>query len=124
MTLISQLIQRAILTTLAVCALFVGVVGCPGTTLTITFSWPSTSLVHIANSGVPSAAVNAGIAGWNGMNGVYECFGPTFIVDNNAGGEQINLSFVPLPTDPRTGSVQRGVTHLESAIFILGRMVE
>jgi len=49
MTLISRIMHRAMLTTLAICALFVGVAGCPGTKLTITFSWPSLSLVHIAN---------------------------------------------------------------------------
>jgi hypothetical protein len=124
MTLISRLIHRTVLATLAVCAFFVGVAGCPGNKLTITYTWPSSSLVHIINSGVPSAAVSAGIAGWNAMNGFYECFGPTFIADNNAGGEQINLSFVPLPTDPRTGSTERGVTHLSTAVIILGRMVE
>jgi hypothetical protein len=121
MTLISRVIHRTVLTTLAVCAFFVGVAGCPGDKLTITFSWPGNSLVHIANSGVPSAALNSGISGWNTMNAVYSCFGPTFIVDNNVGGEQINMSFTTLPANPKTGAVQRGVTHLESAIFILGR---
>jgi hypothetical protein len=29
-----------------------------------------------------------------------------------------------LPTDPQTGNVTRGLTHLDSASFILGRMVE
>jgi hypothetical protein len=124
MTLIFQVLRRTVLSTLAVCAFFVGVAGCPGNKLTITFSWPPLSLVHIVNSGVPTAAVTSGISGWNGMNGFYECFGPTFIADNNAGGEQINLFFAPLTTDPETGVVQRGVTHLESAIFILGRLVE
>lgn len=124
MTLISQVIHRTVLTTLAVCAFFVGVAGCPGNRLTITYSWPPSSLVHIVNSGVPSTAVTSGISGWNAMNGFYECFGPTFIADNNAGGEQINLSFASLPTDPGTGTTQRGVTHLENAIIILGRMVE
>lgn len=124
MALISQIIHRVILTTLAVGAFFVGVAGCPGNKLTITYSWPSGSLVHIFNSGVPSAALSAGISGWNAMNGFYECFGPTFIVDNNPGGEQINLSFVSLPADPKTGVVERGVTHLATAVIILGRMVE
>ena len=40
MTSISQAICRATLTPVTLCALFVGVVGCPGTTLTISFSWP------------------------------------------------------------------------------------
>ena len=124
MKLISRVIHRAILTTLAVCACFVGVAGCPGHKLTITFSWPGNSLVHIANSGVPSAALNSGISGWNTMNAIYECFGPTFIVDNNVGGEQINMFFVPLSAEAETGVIQRGATHLESAIFILGRLVE
>lgn len=124
MTLISRVIHRAILTTLAMCALFVGVAGCPGNKLTITFTWPSLSLVHIVNSGVPSAALNSGISGWNAMNGFYECFGPTFIADNNPGGEQINMSFVPISPNPVTGGTRRGVTHLERATIILGRMVE
>ena len=124
MTLISRIIHRAILTTLAVCACFVGVAGCPGHTLTISFSWPPSSLVHIVNSGVPSAAVSSGISGWNARNAVNECFGPTFIADNNSGGEQINMFFAPLAADAETGVVQRGVTHLESATFILGRLVE
>ena len=123
MTLISRFIHRAVLTTLAVCACFVGVAGCPGHTLTITFSWPATSLVHIVNSGVPSAAVSSGISGWNALNGFNECFGPTFIADNNPGGEQINMSFVPISPNPETGGTRRGVTHLERAIIILGRMV-
>jgi hypothetical protein len=124
MTFISRLFHRAVFTTLAVCALFVGVAGCPGNTLTIAFSWPPTSLVHIVNSGVPSAAVSSGISGWNAMNGFYECFGPTFIADNNAGGEQINMFFVPISPNPETGGVRRGVTHLERTVFILGRIVE
>ncbi len=124
MALISRFFHRAILTTLAVCAFFVGVAGCPGHTLTISFSWPPTSLVHIVNSGVPSAAVSSGISGWNGMNGFYECFGPTFIADNNAGGEQINMFFVPINPDPETGALKRGVTRLPEAVFILGRLVE
>src|SRR5690242_10908468 len=124
MICISQLIHRAILTTLAVCAFFVGVAACPGVTLTISDSWPATSLVHIANSGVPSAAVSSGISGWNAMNGFYECFGPTFIADNNVGGEQINMFFVPISPDPETGATKRGVTYLDRAIFILGRLAE
>ena len=124
MTFISHIAHRASLTTLAICAFFVGVAGCPGNTLTISFSWPATSLVHIVNSGVPAAAVNSGISGWNAMNGFYECFGPTFIADNNVGGEQINLSFVSLPTDPGTGIATRGRTELDTAVFILGRLVE
>jgi hypothetical protein len=72
MASISHVIHRATLTMLTVCALFVGVAGCPGHKLTITFSWPSLSLVHIINSGVPAAAVNSGISGWNAMNGFYE----------------------------------------------------
>jgi len=124
MTFISQFIHRTIVTTLAVCAFFVGVAGCPGNKLTISFSWPATSLVHIVNSGVPAAAVSSGISGWNAMNGFYECFGPTFIADNNVGGEQINMSFVPISPNSETGGTRRGVTHLERAIFILGRMVE
>ena len=124
MKLLSQAILRTIFTTLAVCAFFVGVAGCPGHTLTITFSWPSLSLVHIVNSGVPAAAVSSGISGWNSMNGFYECFGPTFVADNNPGGEQINMSFVPLSPNPETGGTRRGITHLERAIIILGRMVE
>ncbi|HJT65897.1 MAG TPA: hypothetical protein VJ749_05560 [Pyrinomonadaceae bacterium] len=124
MTFFSQIIHRAMLTTLAVCAFFVGVAGCPGNKLTITYSWPSLSMVHIANSGVPSTAVNSGISGWNAMNGFYECFGPTFIADNNVGSEQINLFFVPLSPDPETGAIRRGVTYLDRAIFILGRLAE
>jgi hypothetical protein len=53
MTSISQLIRRATLTLVTLFALFVGVAGCPGTTLTISYSWPANSLVHIINSGVP-----------------------------------------------------------------------
>jgi hypothetical protein len=124
MTLISQIIRRAILTTLAVCAFFDGVAGCPGTTFTKTFSWPATSLVHIVNSGVPAAAVSSGISGWNAMNGFYECFGPTFIADNNFGGEQINMFFVPISPNPETGAIRRGRTYLDEAVFILGRLVE
>ena len=124
MILISRFIQRAVLTTLAVCGFFVGVAGCPGNRLTITFTWPATSLVHIVNSGVPAAALKSGISGWNNMNAFYECFGPTFIDDNNVGGEQINMSFVSIPTNPETGAVRRGITHLERATIILGRMVE
>src|SRR5688572_14570897 len=120
MTSISKTIHRAFLTTLALCTFFVGVVGCPGTKLTISYSWPPTSLVHIINSGVPSAAVTTGISGWNAMNGFYQCFGPTFIADNNAGGEQINLSFTALGTDPLTGGTMRGRTQLDTATFILG----
>src|ERR1043165_1403496 len=124
MTLISRIIHRTPFTTLAVCILFVGVAGCPGARLTITYSWPPLSLVHIVNSGVPSAAVSSGISGWNGLNGFYECFGPTFVADNNPGGEQINLSFVSLSPEQRTGAIRRGVTHLETATIILGRIVE
>jgi len=124
MTLILQVVHRAILTALAVCAFFVGVAACPGNRLTISFSWPATSRVHIVNSGVPSAAVNSGLSGWNAMNAFLECFGPSFIADNNFGGQQINLSFESLPTNPLTGAVQRGVTHLPEATFILGRLVE
>src|SRR5690349_16532308 len=124
MTSISHVIHRAVLTTFAVCIFFVGVAGCPGNKLTITFSWPSLSLVHIVNSGVPAAAVTSGISGWNAMNGFYECFGPTFIADNNPGGEQINMSFVAISPNPETGGTRRGITHLERAIIILGRMVE
>lgn len=121
---ISKTIRRALLTTFAVCAFFVGVGACPGTHLTISYSWPATSLVHIINSGVPSAAVTSGISGWNSMNAFYECYGPTFIADNNTGGEQINLSFTSIPNDPTTGATVRGSTHLNTATFILGRMVE
>ena len=64
------------------------------------------------------------INGWNSVNAVYERFGPTFIADNNTGGEQINISFTSLPTDPVTGATTRGLTHLDSASFILGRTVE
>src|ERR1043165_6665571 len=124
MTFISRVIHRTMLITFAVCAFFVGVAGCPGNKLTITFSWPGNSLVHIVNSGVPSAALNSGISGWNTVNAVYECFGPTFIADNNPGGEQINMSFVPISPNPDTGGTRRGVTHLERATIILGRMVE
>src|SRR5215813_8443856 len=125
MTLISQVIHRAVLTTLAICAFFVGVAGCPGIKLTITYTWPSTSLVHIVNSGVPSAAVSSGISGWNAMNGFYECFGPTFIADDNPGsGTTINLSFESLVPDPDTGGIRRGLTDLAHATIFLGRMVE
>jgi hypothetical protein len=62
MTSISQMIYRSFLTTFALCSFFVGVVACPGTKLTISFSWPVSSQVHIVNSGVPTAAVNAGIS--------------------------------------------------------------
>ena len=124
MTSISKAIHRALLTTLALCTFFVGVVGCPGTRLTISFSWPPSSLVHIINTTVPSAAVTTGISGWNAMNGFYQCFGPTFIADNNVGGAHINLSFTSLPTDPVTGATARGRTRLDTATFILGRMVE
>jgi len=121
---ISQTIYRAVLTTFALCAFFVGGVACPGTHLTISYSWGPSSLVHIINSTVPSAAVTTGISGWNSMNGFYQCFGPTFIADNNTGSEQINLSFTSLPTDPQTGATARGRTQLDTATFFLGRLVE
>ncbi len=120
---ILKTICNAVLATLTVCTFMVGVGACPPTgVLTITYSWGPTSLVHIHNSGVPSGSVSSGYGGWNTMNALYECFGPTFIADSNSAEEQINLSFTSIPNDPTTGATVRGKTHLDTATFTLGRL--
>ncbi len=91
--------------------------------LTITYSWPPLSLVSVVNSTVPATPLNTALANWNAMNIFYECYGPTFTPGGPA-GEQINMSFTPLPPNPVTGGPVRGVTRLDMAILILGRIVE
>lgn len=122
-TTMTRLVPRAVLMIGAVYLMLItaptrisyGQPSCPNIgRLTITYSWRPDAVVVVQNSGVDYSAVDTALDNWN-----LGCHWPQFYQTDFAQAEVIFLDSVDLGS---TGTFARGVTHLNTAQIVNGRL--